>query len=133
VAFNDVVSLSIGGLYTSYFIGNTLLLYRRVRGHIRPYSDAPAGVLRNTTNSEYLTWGTWHIPEPLGIIVNAISCAYLFVMFIFSFWPTISNPNPAQMNYSSLMIGAVLMFSIFYYILIGRKTYKGPVVEVEPS
>ncbi|TGO85938.1 hypothetical protein BPOR_0350g00060 [Botrytis porri] len=38
VAFNDVVSLSINRLYTSYLIGNGFLLYRRIKGQIQPYS-----------------------------------------------------------------------------------------------
>lgn len=37
VAFN-VVSLSINGLFTSYLLGNGVLLYRRLKGSIKPYS-----------------------------------------------------------------------------------------------
>ena len=133
VAFNDVVSLSISGLYTSYLIGNSLLLYRRMKGDVKPYSDAAPGALRNTTDSEILTWGVWRIPEPLGTVVNAFSCAYLLLMLVFSFWPTIASPTAAEMNYSSLMMGAVAIFSIFYYLTIGHRTYRGPIVEIIPN
>ena len=35
------------------------------------------------------------------------------------------------MNYSSLMCGAVAIFSLVYYFVRGKKTYKGPVVELD--
>ena len=35
------------------------------------------------------------------------------------------------MNYSVLVFGAVILFSIVYYLTIAHKTYVGPLVEVE--
>jgi choline transport protein len=128
VAFNNVVSLSINGLYTSYLIGNTLLLYRRTTGMIKPYSTTDK-TLTNTIDAEYLTWGPWKIPEPFGTIINAFGCVYLFVMLVFSFWPISNHPLPESMNYSSLMCGVVAIFSLVYYFCWGRRTYTGPVVE----
>lgn len=37
VAFNDVVSLTITGFYSSYFLPSAMLLYRRVKGQVAPY------------------------------------------------------------------------------------------------
>lgn len=129
VAFNNVVSLSINGLYTSYLIGNALLLYRRLTGAIRPYD--PHDRTLSNVNCDSLAWGPWKIPEPFGTIVNLFGCIYLFVMLIFSFWPIGNHPLPAEMNYSSLMCGAVAILSLVYYLMRGKKTYKGPVVELE--
>ncbi|KAA8572280.1 hypothetical protein MFRU_028g00090 [Monilinia fructicola] len=129
VAFNDVVSLSINGLYTSYLIGNGFLLYRRVTGCIQPYSPTRK-TLTNTMNSE-LSWGPWKIPEPFGTIVNALGCAYIIVILLFSFFPITVNPTPSGMNYSCLMTGTVGIFAIVFYLLHGHKIYKGPVVEVD--
>ncbi|KAF2644023.1 choline transport protein [Massarina eburnea CBS 473.64] len=129
VAFNSVVSLSINGLYTSYLIGNALLLYRRLTGAIKPYN--PHDRTLANVDSESLAWGPWKIPEPLGTLVNVFGCGYLFVMLIFSFWPIGNHPLPKEMNYSSLMCGAVAIFSLVYYFLRGKKTYKGPVVEMD--
>ncbi|KAJ4354615.1 uncharacterized protein N0V89_006352 [Didymosphaeria variabile] len=134
VAFNSVVSLSINGLYTSYLIGNALLLYRRVTGAIKAYDPYDRSLANVDCDS--LTWGPWKIPEPFGTIVNGFGCAYLVVILIFSFWPIGINPTPKDMNYSSLMCGAVAIFSLLYYFVRGKKTYKGPVVEIdgaEPS
>ena len=35
------------------------------------------------------------------------------------------------MNYSVLVFGAVILFSVAYYLMVARKTYVGPLVEVE--
>lgn len=129
LAFNDVVSLTISGFYTSYLIGNSLLLYRRLKGDIKPYA-AHSELLRNTMESEFLTWGPWKVPEPLGTLINAFSVVFLFALLLFSYWPTTVAPGPAGMNYSSLVTGAVGIFSLVYYAVWGRKTYKGPVIEI---
>ena len=34
------------------------------------------------------------------------------------------------MNYASLMLGAIMLFALVYYILYGKKKYKGPVIEL---
>jgi choline transport protein len=35
------------------------------------------------------------------------------------------------MNYSSLVFGAVALLSAVYYLGWGKRTYKGPVIEVD--
>ncbi|CAG8979944.1 hypothetical protein HYALB_00013368 [Hymenoscyphus albidus] len=129
VAFNDVVSLAISGLYTSYLIGNALLFYRRVTGQILPYSPSQK-TLTNTMDTD-LSWGPWKIPEPFGSIINAFGCVYLIIAAVFSFFPTAVNPTASTMNYSSLMVGSISIFAVLYYILSAHKVYKGPLVEVE--
>lgn len=128
VAFNVVVSLSINGLYTSYLVGNSVLLFRRLTGSIKPYLSTHD--VLNPIDADHLAWGPWQIREPFGTIVNVLGCVYMFTILIFSFWPITVDPTPATMNYSSLMVSAVVIFSVVYYVLRGHKTYKGPVVEV---
>lgn len=53
-AFNDVVSLTVSGLYTSYLISASLLLYRRVTGGVQDAAIDPS--LANTKGAE-LVWG----------------------------------------------------------------------------
>lgn len=130
VAFNDIVSLTINGLYTSYLIGNSLLLYHRLAGHMRPYSNL-SGRVPSGNNYDHLTWGPWKIPEPFGTVVNAIGCSYMLVILFFSYWPVAIHPTASTMNFSSLMVGATGIFSILYYIVWARRVYKGPVVEIE--
>lgn len=120
VAFNDVVSLTIDGLYTSYFVGNSLLLWRRLAGNIKPYNQnsSTAGLI-NVANAGFLTWGPWRIPEPFGTIVNAIGCLWMIILLFFSYWPTAVNPTPSMMNFSSLMVGATGIFR-FYTTFSGQ-------------
>ena len=56
VAFEDVLSLIIAGLFSSYLIGNCLLLWHRVRGTIAPSEDAQGGPT-NIVQAGKLTWG----------------------------------------------------------------------------
>jgi hypothetical protein len=35
------------------------------------------------------------------------------------------------MNYAPLMLGGVFLFAVIYYLVYGRRYYKGPVVETE--
>ena len=120
----------MNGLYTSYLIGNSLLLWRRFSGDIKQYSFAE-DTLKNTIGAGQLTWGPWKIPEPFGTVNNLFGCVYLIAVLIFSYWPTAINPTPESMNYSSLMVGATILFSVIYYLVSARKEYKGPVVEVD--
>jgi choline transport protein len=129
VAFNDVVSLTVSSLFVSYLTGNSLLLYRRVTGSIDPY-DPNSEALTNVANTERLSWGRWKIPEPFGTIINAFGCAFMLVILFFSFWPTMVDPQAQFMNFSSLMIGSVVIFSVLYYLFWARKVYTGPVIEI---
>ncbi|OAA77079.1 Amino acid/polyamine transporter I [Akanthomyces lecanii RCEF 1005] len=128
-ALNAVISLSVSCLYLSYFICAGLLLYRRTtRGFQMPgASGLPA--LANTSGAE-LVWGPWHLPGALGVVNNAISCVYLIVIFFFSFWPSMINPDAASMNWASAVTGFILVFSILYYVIWARKEYEGPIVEI---
>ena len=51
-------------------------------------------------------------------------------MTVFSYWPTTAEPGAEGMNYSILMTGVVGAFALAYYVLWGKRTYNGPVVEV---
>lgn len=127
-ALNDVISLVLEGFYTSYFVACSLLLYRRVRGDIGDHADGhfggPAGL-------KPYTWGPWRVPGAIGILNNACACVYLIVLSFFSFWPTVLPVTPANMNYSSLVTGTVVICSVTYYVTWARKIYRGPIVEVE--
>ena len=128
LAFNDVVALAVAGLYTSYLIGNTLLLYRRIVGHVKPYSSYGEEIVN--VNPDRLAWGPWKIPEPFGTIINAFSSVFLAVMLVFIYFPPIIQPDAATMNWSILITGGVSIFAVIYYFLVGRKVYKGPVIDI---
>ncbi|KAM0331930.1 hypothetical protein ACHAPQ_005833 [Fusarium lateritium] len=128
VAFQNVTSLSISCLYSSYLIAASLLLYRRTtKGFALPGStDLPA--LANTSGAE-LVWGPFHIKGALGIANNVFTMCYLIVVGFFSFFPPMVDPTVDMMNYSVVVTGGLVIFSVIYYFIWARKEYNGPIVE----
>lgn len=144
--FEDVVSLSTSGLYASYFIVCSLLLWRSSTGQIQPYSPDPKDreshitALANDQASEssdaevvqpQLMWGPWRLPGILGTINTLYACLYILFVLFWSFWPPSYPATPSTMNYSVLMTGVAIIFSIVYYLILGKKQYKGPLLERE--
>ena len=127
-AFNDIVSLAVVGLFGSYFIVAVLLFWRRVRGDIRPYTTD--SVLTNVPGAQ-LMWGPWRVSGVLGTITNGVAIVYLMVIFFFCLWPPSNHPTAATMNYSSLMLGATMIFSVVYYFTWARHVYSGPVIQID--
>ena len=128
--FNDIVSLSVVGLFGSYLLVAVLLLWRRLRGDIKLYRSS-GDVLTNLPGKE-LTWGPWRVPGILGTMTNSFAIVYIIVIFFFSLWPPTNHPTAATMNYSSLMFGGTMIFSVLYYFFRARNVYTGPVVQVNP-
>jgi choline transport protein len=104
-----------------------LLLWHRLRGTIADtYSPENAEPGRIP-----LVWGPWRLRGIFGIANNVFTVAYLLVMFFFSFWPSTAEVTPATMNYTALLFGATMLFSVAYYMVFARHTYRGPVFEVD--
>ena len=76
-----------------------------------------------------LIWGPWCLPGILGIINNAYACCYMVFVIFWSFWPPATPVNASTMNYSVLVTGGVIIFSIIWYWIKGRKEYKGPIID----
>ena len=130
VAFNDIVSITVVGLYASYFSAISLLLWRRLTDAIRPEYEAPLEpTIINAPNTK-LTWGPFKLPGILGPIINAVSLVYITIIFIFAFWPPAQPVTPSTMNYACLVFGATILGSISWYLAYARKTFNGPIVEI---
>lgn len=131
LAFNDIISISVVGLYTSYLVAAILLLWRRVTGSIRPASESSIeSMIFNAPNST-LTWGPFKMPRIVGALVNCVAIAYMIIIFVFAFWPPALPVGPSTMNYACLVFGATVLSSIAWYIVHAKKVYTGPVVEIE--
>lgn len=130
-AFNGVISVAIAGLFSSYLLTSSLLLYRRCTGAIsisRETSDLGTSCVAIDGKVRAI-WGPWRIPGALGIANNAFACIYLIFVFFFSFWPSYAQVTPATMNWAILVTGAIALFSTTYYLVWARKIYQGPVIE----
>ncbi|KAI0977179.1 amino acid transporter [Xylaria arbuscula] len=126
--FTGVISITIAGLFGSYLIASLLLLYRRLTGGMGPQRLPDAQEL-TTEDPSRPTWGPWKLPGPLGIANNAFTCAFLTYALFFSFWPTYREVNPQNMNWSVLVTGVVVLFSMLYYAVWARHSFQGPIVE----
>lgn len=129
-AFNGVISVAIAGIFSSYLLVSSLLLYRRVTGGIISLQDLEDHPNLTNTTGKLLSWGPWCIPDALGIANNAFACAYLSFVFFFTFWPSVKDVQPANMNWSILVTGVITIFSGLYYVISARKTYTGPIIEI---
>lgn len=78
-------------------------------------------------------WGPWRIPGVIGIVNNIFACVFLTFVLFFSFWPSYADVTPEHMNWSILGTGIIAILSALYYYFWAKRTYEGPVVEVEPT
>lgn len=54
----------------------------------------------------------------------------IFVIF-WSVWPPETPVSTSTMNYSVVVTGGVIIFSIVWYYVRGRKEYNGPLIDDE--
>ncbi|KAJ3472800.1 hypothetical protein NLG97_g10708 [Lecanicillium saksenae] len=109
-AFNAIVSLGTAALISSYIISTTCVLIRRYTG-------------------EKLPAARWSLGRSGGP-VNLVAVLYLSIVFIFSFFPAKAAVTGENMNWSSLIYGATLIFATIWFFVRGRKEYVGPVAYI---
>jgi choline transport protein len=108
-AFNAVLSMSILGIYASYVLPIAyMLLYGRTTSSHRVLRFGPFSLGRwgSTINIVALLWGT--------------------LAMLFSMFPSYQPVTPANMNYSSVVMGGWVVLGAVYYVLFQRKSYEGP-------
>lgn len=133
LAFDQVLSLALTSFYTTYFFSCALLLWRRTCGtiHHAEHTTLPNPVFKDETTDEYvLAWGPWHVPGIWGVINNVIAVCYVCTIWLFGFFPAVTPVDPGTMNWSSALFGVTILYSVLYYLIWGRRTYTGPIVEI---
>ncbi|KAI1764098.1 putative GABA transporter [Hypoxylon sp. FL1150] len=125
IALNALLSLAIAALFSSYLLVCGLLLWRRTTGAFQPHYNASEVISPGN-----LAWGPWKLPEPLGVINNVVACLYSILLLFWSFWPQTTPTTPDNANWSVLVWGAVVIFSIVWYIVRAKNYFKGPIKEV---
>lgn len=107
VAFMQVISLGVAAMLTSYLISISCVALKRIRGEPLLPSKFDLG--------------------KLGLPINIISVLFLLFLWIFCFFPTAPHPAVADMNWTALGYGVVIIFALVYYVFRGRHVYAGPV------
>ena len=110
-AFNAIISLVVAGFFMSYGISIGLLLHRRLR-------------------KDPIRWGPWNMGR-WGATVNIVAMIYILIAFFFSFFPQDSVVKPDTMNWSCVVFGSVMIFSVGWYVIRGYKNFSGPIVEID--
>lgn len=148
--------MSVSGLYASYLLPCSFLLWRRTTGQIKPHGSsenrpaeistgrregAPNALSPLTPESngdsdilleeQELEWGPWRLPGLLGILNNSFACLYCVWVLFWDFWPPATPVTAENMNYSVLVTGAVIIFAVARYFLGGKVGYRGPLVDYE--
>ncbi|GKZ41481.1 hypothetical protein AbraIFM66951_009592 [Aspergillus brasiliensis] len=106
-AFNAILSLAVLGLHISYLVPIVFFLWRRL---VAPHN---------------LNYGPWKLGRA-GIAINVTAIIYLLFTSIFMVFPSYQPVTPSNMNYASLIFGFVWLMSVVFWLVRGRKEYKGP-------
>lgn len=126
---NILISLAINSFYASYLLSAGLLLWRRCSGGVKAHGEVQIPPPTSGYTTE-LVWGPWKVPRIFGIANNIYACVWMVIILFFTSWPKTTPTTAATMNYSIFITLFVAMVSAIYYIVWGRKTYIGPVVEL---
>ncbi|KAI9314154.1 amino acid permease-domain-containing protein [Dichotomocladium elegans] len=71
--------------------------------------------------------GRWSIP------VNILAVLWIFFFSVVLCIPTVNPVSAGAMNWSSLMVGAAFLLSLFFWFASGRHYYKGPIQTIDGS
>lgn len=125
-AFNAILSMSVLGMYASYFLPIAfMLLCGRKSSASHPRGAFFLG-----------RWGR-SIQKPtfaclsnivIGSTINVIALAWGALAMLFSMFPSYQPVNAQNMNYSSLVLGAWCIFGAAYYLVRQRGKFEGPAI-----
>ncbi|KAL1957372.1 hypothetical protein VTO42DRAFT_6052 [Malbranchea cinnamomea] len=73
---------------------------------------------------------TFPLGKVLGPIINTVALGWILFMVVFFNFPFTVPVTASNMNYSCVIISSVAIISGGFWIIKGRKTYKGPKVDV---
>ena len=111
VGFDAFISLIIASYYSSFILSASVMLNKRL-----------------TTPDPDLPWGPFRLGRA-GVPITVVALAYSVLGAFFSMWPTTVKPSAESMNYCVVVFGGVMVFSLFFWLVYGRKHYTGPVLE----
>ena len=104
------MSLTVGAILSSYIISISCVALRKIRKEPLPHAR-------------------WSLGRA-GLPCNIIAVLFLLLVYVFAFFPLASPVTVETMNWSILLYGAVVIFSLVYFYAYGRHAYQGPVVLV---
>ncbi|ETS79317.1 hypothetical protein PFICI_09170 [Pestalotiopsis fici W106-1] len=106
-AFNAIISLQTLGIYASYILPISFLLWRKLRGPEPPYGPFKMGTF--------------------GIPVNIFALCYLLFMVTWMPFPSVLPVSSDNMNYAGPIFGGIIVLALGDWFLSGRKRFQMPV------
>ncbi|GAP86584.1 putative amino acid permease [Rosellinia necatrix] len=75
--------------------------------------------------------GPWHLGA-FSLPIGALGCAFVLVILPFFNFPAVHGANltPADMNWTSLVYGAPMLFVIIWFFVDAHKWFKGPKINI---
>lgn len=70
--------------------------------------------------------GYFRMPDKVGLVVNAVACAYMLVWGVIYSFPFALPTDAASMNYASLIWGGFTILVGVFWVVKARKGYRGP-------
>lgn len=113
IAFNQITSLSMSAILSSYLVSISCIALKRIR--------------KEPLLKAHFMLGKY------GLVVNGTAILFSFVAYVMIFFPPMRSPIPSSMNWSVVIYLGVLSISLVYYLLKGRYVYDGPVKYVKKS
>jgi choline transport protein len=86
----------------------------------------PNSILQKRLRSEPLPPSRFSLGK-FGVPINMFAVVYVTVACIASFFPVVNSTDVADMNWSVVMFGGVLVIACVDYVFRGRKHYVEPV------
>ena len=111
-AFSALTSLVIASFYSTYLISCSVLLYKRM-----------------TTPASKMRYGPFSMGR-YGVPVTILAIIYSIIGIFFSFWPPTKEVTAETMNWSVVVFGGAILFSLGFWVVHGRHVYTGPIIEV---
>ncbi|MCJ1474037.1 hypothetical protein MMC13_002695 [Lambiella insularis] len=112
-AFEAFFSVVLAAYQSSFLIAASVMLHKRLT---TPASDMP--------------WGPFRLGRA-GVPITITAIVYGIIAMFFSFWPSDVVVTAASMNYSVVIFGAALLFSLGFWFFHGRQVYVGPIWEFD--
>ncbi|PQE24741.1 choline transport protein [Rutstroemia sp. NJR-2017a WRK4] len=112
-AFGAFYSVVLAAYQSSFLLAASVMLRKRLS---TPTSEIP--------------WGPFQLKR-LGVPITILAIIYTILALFFSFWPAFAQVDAATMNWSCLIFGGALIFSMVFWVLYGRKVYVGPIWEFD--
>lgn len=124
-AFNAFVGCFVVLSTLSYLAA--ILPFILTKRFSKPRSTVGDGTGGDYTNN--MTPGPFQMNDKLGYVVNGVSCLYIGVFVVIFCCPYVMPVDAVNMNYASLLAGAVTLASGGWWV-VGGKGYVGPRVVV---